>query len=161
MIFEERVITQTELFFYADVLDWVKSETGAEDGCPRDCPDGACPTRPPPPPPTTPPPPPTTTPPLPPTTTPPPDTCEDIMCSSICNNAKKCRKNRRCINLCKRHCNDAFDTGNVCNWVADFRISTLGRFNIEMSVWTYVINEININGPPQRRLSLTIHRLTS
>ena len=99
MIFEERVITQTELFFYADVLDWVKSETGAEDGCPRDCPDEGCPTRPPPPP----------------TTTPPPDTCEDTMCSSICNNAKKCRRNRKCMKLCKRHCNDAFDTGNVCN----------------------------------------------
>merc|ERR1712241_937438 len=86
---------------YADifhVLDWVKSETGAEDGCPRDCPAGGCPTRPPPPP----------------TTTPPPDTCEDTMCSAICNNAKKCRRGN-CKKFCKRHCNDAFNTGYVCN----------------------------------------------
>ena len=94
---EEQVKNLTELLFYTDVLDWVKSETGAEDGCPRDCPAGGCPTRPPPQ-----------------TTTPPPDTCEDTFCSSKCTNAKRCRRGN-CKKFCKRHCNDAFNTGYVCN----------------------------------------------
>jgi len=48
---------------YSDVfyvLDWVKSTTGSEDGCPRDCPSSGCPPPPPPPPPSTAAPPPVT-----------------------------------------------------------------------------------------------------
>ena len=83
---EEHVKSQTEVLLYADVLDWVKSETGAEEACP---------------------PPPTTTTPLPTTpTTPQPSTCYDSFCSFRCYNADECMERRSCRRHCRKHCND-------------------------------------------------------
>merc|ERR1712117_483023 len=76
---------------YADVyyvLDWVKSVTGSQDGCPRD-PDFIPPT-------------------------PPAPVCEDTYCSSKCKSKNKCKKGG-CKKFCKKHCNDNFSSGYTCN----------------------------------------------
>jgi len=76
---------------YADVfyvLDWVKSVTGADDGCERD-PDYVPPT-------------------------PPAPVCEDAYCPTKCNDASKCGKGG-CKKFCQKHCNDNFNSGHTCN----------------------------------------------
>jgi len=83
---------------YSDVfyvLDWVKSTTGSEDGCPRDCPPSGC-----------------TTWPTPPPTMPtePPPTCEDTACTVKCSKGGKCRNNKFCKKYCQKHCNELYGT---------------------------------------------------
>ena len=104
----------TQNDFFSDVLDWVKSVTGSNDGCERD-PDFIPPT-------------------------PPAPVCEDTYCSSKCKSKNKCKKGG-CKKFCKKHCNDNFSSGYTCNWMTNLKTCHRLTHWIKYCIYGYLMTK--------------------